>query len=90
MGLNEILAHVVGVRGHITHAANAGNRSGGADQTGKPDRSALAVEPMIGVDVLTEQGDLAHARIGKARDLVENVGERPRGLGAARVRHDAE
>ena len=45
---------------------------------------------MIGVDVLAEQGDLAHARIGKARDLVENGGNRARGLGAAGIRHDAE
>ena len=28
---------------------------------------------MIGVDVLAEQRDLAHARVGKARDLVENA-----------------
>ena len=67
-----------------------GTERGGADQIGEPDRSATSVEPMIGVDVLAEQGDLAHARVGKTRDLVENGGEGARGLGAARVRHDAE
>ena len=45
---------------------------------------------MIGVDVLTQQGDLAHAAIRKVRDLVENGGNRARGLCAAGVWHDAE
>ena len=50
----------------------------------------MRVEAMIGVDVLAEQGDLAHARASKARDLVENRSRGPRGLGAASIRHDAE
>src|ERR1700722_3880368 len=45
---------------------------------------------MIGVDVLPEQGDFAYAGVGKAGDLVENVGEGSRSLGSAGVRHDAE
>ena len=74
MGLDEILAHVVGVRGRITHAADPGHSGGGADQRCEPDRLAASVEPVIGVDVLTEQRDLAHVGASKACDLLKNGG----------------
>ena len=69
---------------------NPRRERGGADQSGKPDRVALPADPMIGVDVLSEQGDLSHPGAGEARDLIENGGGGARCLGAAGVRHDAE
>src|ERR1700722_17755184 len=45
---------------------------------------------MIGVDVLPKQRDLAAAGARESRDLVKNGAGRPRGLGAAGVRHDAK
>ncbi len=90
MSLDEVLAHVIGVRGRVANAADPGDGRGGADQSGEPDRLASAVHPMIGVDVLAEQGDLSHPGAGEARDLVENGGGGARGLGSAGIRHDAE
>ena len=43
----------------------------------------------VGIDVLAEQGDLAHALVGQAGDLGEHVVERPRHLFAAGVGNDA-
>ena len=48
---------------------------------------ALAV---IGVDVLAEQRDLAHARAGERSRLGDDCRDRPRDFGAARIGHDAE
>ena len=42
MGLDEIVAHVAGMRGHIAHASDPGHGGGGADQTGEPDRVGRA------------------------------------------------
>ena len=50
----------------------------------------MRVEPVIGVDVLADERDFAHARAREAGDLVEDLSHRPRGLGAAGIRHDAE
>ena len=45
---------------------------------------------VVGVDVLAQQRDLAHAVVGEAAGLGLHVGDGPRELGAARVGHDAE
>ena len=50
----------------------------------------VAHRPAVGVDVLPEQRDLAHALVGEVGDLGQHVVERPRDLLAARVGHDAE
>ena len=57
-----------------------------AERPGAPVR-ALAV---IGVDVLADQRDLAHAGVGQPLDLGDDLVDRPRHLGAARIGHDAE
>ena len=56
-------------------------------------RSAIAAvvhRPAIGVDVLAEQVDFAHALLGELRDFGQHVVERAADFLAARVRHDAE
>ena len=45
---------------------------------------------MIGVDVLADQRDFAHAGIRQPLDLGEDFIGRPRRLHATRIRHDAE
>jgi hypothetical protein len=78
------------VRGRVAHAGDARHGGGGADQPGKPDGAAILAEPVIGVDVLPEQRDLAHAGAGEAGNLVDDRANRTRGLGAAGIGHDAE
>ena len=90
MGVDEVVAHVARVRGRIAHAADPGHGRSRADQASKPDCAAMTVEPVIGVDVLSDERDLAHASCGKARDLVEDCAERARSLRAARIGHDAK
>ena len=84
------VAHVARVGGRIAHTGNPGHGGGGADQPGKPDGAAILAEAVIGVDVLPEQRDLAHARAGEAGNLVDDRANRTRGLGAAGIGHDAE
>src|SRR4051812_21065643 len=45
---------------------------------------------MIGVDVLTDQGDFAHASVREILYFAEDRLDRPRDFHTARVRHDAE
>ena len=45
---------------------------------------------VIGVDVLADQRHLAHAGVGQALDLGDDLRDRPRDFGAARIGHDAE
>src|SRR5580658_4852810 len=56
------------------------------------ERPFRAVRPgaMVGVDVLPDQRDFAHAGRGQAFDLGEDLRDRARHLGAARVGHYAE
>jgi hypothetical protein len=46
-----------------------------AHQFGQIDLVAVVVRPAIGVDVLAEQVDLAHALLGEAGDLGDDVVE---------------
>ena len=90
MGFDEVVAHVARMRGRIADASDPGDGGDGADQRGEPDRAAIAVSPVIGVDVLSEQRDLAHPGRREARDFVDDRANRTRNLRAAGVGHDAE
>ena len=52
--------------------------------------AAVQALAMIGVDVLAEQRDLADAGLGEPLGLGDDLRNRPRNLGAARIGHDAE
>ena len=58
-----------------------------APERPRPSVRAVAV---IGVDVLADQRDLAHAGVRQPRDLGDDLHDRARHLGAARIGHDAE
>ena len=42
------------------------------------------------IDVLTDQGDLAHAIVGETLDVIDDLRNRPRDFRAARIGHDTE
>ena len=59
-------------------------------QAAERPRAPIRSVPVIGVDVLADQRDFAHARIGKPCDLGDDARDRPRHFDAARIGHDAE
>src|SRR5882724_7024471 len=52
--------------------------------------AAVRAFAVIGVDVLTDERDLAHTGFRKALGFGDDLVDRPRGLGAARIRHHTE
>ena len=88
---NEVVAHVVRVGGRVAHSPDPGTAAAARIRACEPDRSTVAVEPMIGVDVLSDQHDFAHARVapaGRFRRVIAPTGRED--SRAARIRHDAE
>ena len=53
--------HIAWMAGHVAQARDAGHASQTAQQLTESDRRAAGVETVIGVDVLADQGDFAHA-----------------------------
>src|ERR1700730_6570605 len=90
MRLDQRLVDIAGAAGRVTQAKDAGNL-GEATQQGAewPDMSVRSLA-VIGVDVLPDQGDFAHAVVGEPLHVVDDPCDRPRYFGAARVGHDAE
>ena len=60
------------------------------DQPRQRPRPSVGAEPVIGVDVLPQQRELAHAAVGQAARLGLDVGDGARELRAPRIGHDAE
>ena len=82
---------VLRVRRREADAVDAVDRVERAQQVGEL-RAVLpgAEVAAVGVDVLAEHGDLAHAVGGELLDLVDDVAHAPADLGTAHDRHDAE
>ena len=90
VGCDQRVVHVARMAGGVAQARDAGHVRQAMQQAAeRPDR---AVRPLavIGVDVLADQRELAHARIGEAQGLVEDLCDRARDLRAAGIGHDAE
>ena len=87
---DEIVIHVAGMAGAVAQARDAGNFRKAMHQPPERRCAAARVLAVIGVDVLADQRELAHARAGQALGLGDDRLDRPRDLHAARVRHDAE
>ena len=90
VGVHQRVAELQRVRGGEADAADAVDLGYGADQQAQVRDFAVAVGPAIGVDVLAQQVDLAHALGGELRHFHQHVLERPADLGAAGVGHHAE
>ena len=87
---DQRVVHVARMAGGVAQARDAGHvRQAMKQASERPDR---AVRPLtvIGVHVLPDQRQLAHARIGEAQGLVEDFCDRARDLRAAGIGHDAE
>src|SRR5690606_2630778 len=78
------------VRGGEADAADAVDLGQGADQQAQVGNLAVAIRAAVGVDVLAEQVDLAHALRGQLRAFDQHVLEWAADLGAAGVGHHAE
>ena len=90
VGADKLVVHVERVRSHIAqpqHARNSCRAFEKLRQAGGPPR---LVKPMIGVDVLPEQGDFARPCGGERFDLRQHLRDRAGNLGTPGVGHDAE
>ena len=87
---DEIVVHVARMAGAVAQPRDAGNVREPLHQPAERRGAAVRVLAVIGVDVLAEQRDLADAGIGQTLRLGDDLGDRPRHLGAARIGHDAE
>ena len=83
--------HVARMAGGVAQPHDAGDfREARASRRASVQVDAVVAGAVIGVDVLSDQRELAHARGGEALRLRDDRGGGARDLGAARVRHDAE
>ena len=69
--------------------ADALHRADRPEQVGE-ERASPGQVPPVGVDVLTQQGDLGHAPVGQDLDLGDELGEGSRRLAATDRGHDAK
>ena len=87
---DQVVGHVARMAGGVAQALDAADARQPADQLRQRPRAAVGAEAVIGIDVLAQQRDLAHAVIGKAARLGLHVGDGSREFRAARVGHHAE
>ena len=88
--LDQFVVHVARVRGGVAQAGEAGDLGQRPQQPGQAPGAALRTTAVIGVHVLAQQRDLAHALPRHQASFRQHRGRRPAGLGAARIRHHAE
>ena len=87
---DQVVSHVERMAGRITKpldAADAGEMFQKPRQRPGP---AVRSRAVIRVDVLADEGDFAHAGVGKPLDLGTDLVHGARRFGTARKRHDAE
>ena len=87
---DQIVVHVARMAGGVAQPRDAGNFGEPVQQAAERRGAAVGALAVIGVDVLADQRDLAHAGVGQPLGLGDDLRDRPRHLGAARVGHDAE
>ena len=90
IGLDEPRAELLRVRRGVANAFDAGDFGHVLQQQREIDDLAIAHGAPIGVDVLAQQRDFAHALFGQPGHLDQHVVERPRDLFAPGERNDTE
>jgi hypothetical protein len=90
MGRDQARLHVAGMTGGVTQAGDLRQFGHALEQSSERPGPAVGAFAMIGIDVLADQRDLAHARVGETLDLGQDVHHRPRHFCPARIGHDAE
>src|SRR6266849_9386656 len=87
---DEPVIDILGMRGRIAQAGDAWYRGERADQLAQSPRSAFGGCAVIGIDVLTQEGDLARPGGGKPACLGDDLRRWAGVLRAPRIGHDAE
>src|SRR5262249_44093710 len=90
MRSNELVVHVAGMASGVTQACDARNLGDLIKQRAEGRTASVRSLSMIGIDVLTDEYDLANAGVGETFDFGDDFFDWPRDLGTARVGHDAE
>ena len=87
---DQRVVHVVGVAGGIADPLQPVDLGQLLDQTGERVIRALCAHAVIGVDVLTQQSDFAHAAFYQFARFGQHAGCRARDFGTAGIGHHAE
>ena len=87
---DEISVHVARVARGVAQAQHTGYVRKAPQQLSECRRPAIRSESVIGIHILADQRDLAHARFGQPRDLCDNLFNRARDFSTTRIGHDAE
>ena len=87
---DQRFVHVARVAGGVAQPLQPLDVRQKGKQIGEAGGQPRCVGPVVGVDVLAEQGDFLDPRVDKAPGLGEHLMHRPAGLGPARIGDDAE
>jgi hypothetical protein len=90
MGGDEAVIHVARMASGVAQSQNARHAREPAQQFAERGGRAVFARPVIGVDVLPDQRQLAHAGGGQPLDFRDDLRDRARHFGAARIGHDTE
>ena len=86
VGVDQALRELVRVAGGVADALDAGDLGDVLEQQREVgDLGRVAHAPAVGIDVLPQQRDLAHALVGQAGHLGQHVVERPADTSSPRV-----
>ena len=90
MRRNQRIIDVAGMAGGIAQPHDALDFGQPPQQFAERPGPSVRAFAVIGVDVLPDQRDLAHAIVGKPLHVFDDPGDRARDFGAARIGHHAE
>ena len=90
MRVDQPLRHVVGMAGGVAQPLQPVDIGEMLEQALQRPGAADFILAAIGVDVLADQRDFAHAGVDEALRLGDDLRDVARDFGAARIGHDAE
>ena len=90
MRRDQVVAHVERMAGRIAQPLDAADLREPFEQPRQRPRPPVRSGAMIGIDVLSDQRDFAHAGVRQPLDFGADLVDRAGGFRAARIGHDAE
>ncbi len=90
VGVDQVLVELHRVGGGVTNAVNTVNGGDIGDQGGHVDNVTFMAQAPVGVDVLAQQVDLAHALVGQVYGFGQDIVQRTADFLATRVRYDTK
>ena len=72
-------------RERLSQALDAGDFGDARQQIAQSPGPSVRTFAMVGIHVLTDEGNLAHASLSEPHNFVDNLCNRPRNLGSTRV-----